>query len=549
MALSHTYTQPKKTRTKKTVECKPKGCPTCGAQECIERPRFFCGQLLTDKDLDLAQRYVIEKNRLHNRYLVGDGVVCGLAVSCDPCDGCSVMVAPGYAIDCCGNDLIVCEPAPFDVCDYIDKCLRKKEPGCEDKFNPNSRCDDQPRDYCLVISYNEEQSTPVTALMRDNGCKNTRCEPSRTKETFRFDLISEEDHKKKTADDIVSRVTRCIDLVAPEKGAGKERTLIYLDEFEEADKTSDPQTRHANIYRTFCRLRDHIRNIYEEHNVRCDLAEELRGIDNSFPASSQNANYSIAIFSLYARLLQFLKDCLCEALLVPCAPCEDEGVVLACLTIENGKITNICNVARKFVITGPALRYWLGPVFNLVGDLVERLCCEIDFSKLFDGFINQREMPQQPVSGLRGGQPAGPQSWTMPPQDFVSGLKRVNTLQRMLSDYAGEIRERGDVFSLAGPSASSALNNLRTLNAVTLFDTNSVSAVDLYGKSASEAKEILKTKSEPTIAKTETRANAYATTNLAEMNWAITEDSEVELVVDKNDRVTAVRVSREARNK
>src|SRR5438552_12275393 len=103
------------TLQEKKAICKPKTCPTCGGVECFERPRYFCGQLLTDKDLDAAQRYVIEKNKLHNRYLVGTGVVCGLAVRCDPCDECAVTVEPGHAIDCCGNDIVLSEQAPFNV--------------------------------------------------------------------------------------------------------------------------------------------------------------------------------------------------------------------------------------------------------------------------------------------------------------------------------------------------------------------------------------------------------------------------------------------------
>jgi hypothetical protein len=48
--------------------------------------------------------------------------VCGLQVSCsgsagrtnccDPASGPTVYLQPGYAIDCCGNDLVVCEPLP-----------------------------------------------------------------------------------------------------------------------------------------------------------------------------------------------------------------------------------------------------------------------------------------------------------------------------------------------------------------------------------------------------------------------------------------------------
>src|SRR6185436_9148747 len=81
-------------------------CETCST-ETLVRPRFFSGQLLTDEDLQALNEYVLAKNRLQNRYLVGPGVVCGLLVNCDPCGGGKVTVQPGYAIDCCGNDIVL----------------------------------------------------------------------------------------------------------------------------------------------------------------------------------------------------------------------------------------------------------------------------------------------------------------------------------------------------------------------------------------------------------------------------------------------------------
>src|SRR5262245_47892370 len=95
-------------------------CQTrCCDLDCLIRPNFFCGQLLTDADLTA----MVEWNRSRfalSRYRDGWGVVCGLDVSCSPVYGATVSccgdsnggpfvyVNPGYAIDCCGNDLVVC---------------------------------------------------------------------------------------------------------------------------------------------------------------------------------------------------------------------------------------------------------------------------------------------------------------------------------------------------------------------------------------------------------------------------------------------------------
>lgn len=70
----------------------------------FERSRFFTGQVLTADDLQREQDYHRDKARLHNRFLHGWGVVAGLTVSVD--QG-AVVVAPGLALDCAGNELIL----------------------------------------------------------------------------------------------------------------------------------------------------------------------------------------------------------------------------------------------------------------------------------------------------------------------------------------------------------------------------------------------------------------------------------------------------------
>jgi len=93
----------------------------CCSLVCFERPNYFCGHLLTDEDLSLEVRYVTEKNKMRNRYLFGHGVVCGLKLYCDvECKG-HIRVGEGYAIDGCGNDLVVCETTPFDLIGTLRK--------------------------------------------------------------------------------------------------------------------------------------------------------------------------------------------------------------------------------------------------------------------------------------------------------------------------------------------------------------------------------------------------------------------------------------------
>lgn len=74
----------------------------------FERPRFVTGRLLTAEDLDQEQDYHRGKSRLHNRFLHGWGIVAGLGVTVD--QGTTVVVSPGLALDCAGNELLLAEP-------------------------------------------------------------------------------------------------------------------------------------------------------------------------------------------------------------------------------------------------------------------------------------------------------------------------------------------------------------------------------------------------------------------------------------------------------
>jgi|ERR1043166_176592 hypothetical protein len=70
----------------------------------FKRLGYFTGPVLTADELQLEQKYFIEKHKLHNRALHGFGIVSGLKVTVA---GGLLIVAPGLAIDCEGNELVV----------------------------------------------------------------------------------------------------------------------------------------------------------------------------------------------------------------------------------------------------------------------------------------------------------------------------------------------------------------------------------------------------------------------------------------------------------
>lgn len=84
-------------------------------QQGFKRINFFKGFLTTEKDWNDAERYHIDKRRLHNRMLHSPGIVYGYAgdlrVSARARGDLSVEVQPGYAIDGMGNDLKIFDAA------------------------------------------------------------------------------------------------------------------------------------------------------------------------------------------------------------------------------------------------------------------------------------------------------------------------------------------------------------------------------------------------------------------------------------------------------
>jgi hypothetical protein len=549
--------------------CGDVGCATCRNQGFV-RPRFFAGQLLTEEDLQKLVDYTVAKNRLHNQRLWGDGVVCGLEVTCHPCGGGTVQVNPGYALDCCGNDLVLSCPQPLDInamirdlkrslrggIDCGDPCPPPKKngqatpsqpvPGVPSTptpagaaVNPSTTGSstepvhepvDTTRHYCLYIRYCETLTEPVTPYATDEGCSNQSCQPTRVNEGVSFELRCGETCGH--APDIRDRICECIGdldsafqatqhsnafyfasrmqepvanvvtndraaasksfeaavsqmkqnrppaadntkLVAAGREAGPGEVTpssgLSVDEFEKwlvdmhaadahlagyllaqstggtttiivkeaagedevaaarvqlRDAATDLKANVNNVAapevaRKFYtaaldrtlevaadqpileepRLREIARGslfvaadyshaispaaaLREELLDRLDLSPRTGDCRLRFDVESiriPGLNSSVeenrrALAQLHAAWVRYLKDCICAAFNPPCAPCDDTSVLLACLTVKDCEVVDICNLKRKFVISGPALRYWVPPL-NWLGEVLERLCC------------------------------------------------------------------------------------------------------------------------------------------------------------------------------
>jgi hypothetical protein len=119
-----------------------------------KRNNFFSGRVLSAEDFQAEQQYFLEKHRLHNRLLVGFGIVTGLEVSTDNSakDKNMIRIDPGLAIDCLGREIMVCERLEINV------------PGnAETKY--------------VCIRYAEEETDPIPVGDGD-GPRNSKIEDS-----------------------------------------------------------------------------------------------------------------------------------------------------------------------------------------------------------------------------------------------------------------------------------------------------------------------------------------------------------------------------------
>ena len=362
MAHSHVVDKPGPSKTAVspcTCETPPETA-TCCDLTCFDRPNYFCGHLLTDADLRKEQRYVVEKHKLYHRSLHGHGVVCGLRLTCDHhCPG-HIRIGKGYAIDDCGNDLVVCKPTRFNVLgDLIDRkwIIQQPEP---DPCLPKSKEPDCKIKQCFYVTacYEEtpeEYTTPFVA-----GCRPSvsECEPTRIREQVRFDLLKLLPKEADPLEALRCRIEECFALLTkgPFAEALAKHAALLADAIEHPEDHRDSACHDA-----FCELRGlfllHLYHHPDQYN--CDLEKDIRaipfpgdaqaGATSGAPAISQNDCHD-AICALLELAYQHVMSCVMGELVFPCAePCQASCVVLGTVEIEDGRLVRVCNCPRTYV--------------------------------------------------------------------------------------------------------------------------------------------------------------------------------------------------------
>src|SRR5215218_2342120 len=151
-------------------------CPSCGLNS-FERNRYFDGKLLTARDMTAEQTFLTGKNRLHNSRLHGVGTVCGLKVVQHENDACLdkyVLLEPGLALDCRGNEILVPEQVQIDIHHQVE--------AAQEGENAATFTDGQ--ELFIHLAYRECDTEKTPALLDDCGCGDGATEFSRTREGF-----------------------------------------------------------------------------------------------------------------------------------------------------------------------------------------------------------------------------------------------------------------------------------------------------------------------------------------------------------------------------
>jgi hypothetical protein len=543
--------------------CGGAGCASCQGQVYV-RPQFFAGQLLTEDDLQSLEDYVVAKNRLHARYLFGAGVVCGLNVTCAPCAPGQVVVNPGYALDCCGNDIVVPCPQTLDVNAMVRALLQSQrgqdcgDPCAGSSASSSKSATPKPqaiaRRYCLYVSYCEQSTDPVAPYASGDPCGQATCEPTRLQEGYQFELRCPESvndcgaicanfwgcigdpvaaeraiYESEVLGRYAARLAEAMDgsqeeqvqlgsdfwqalairqrelneLVRAERGlateaaarqaleitvqlaslvarfwlqvtklpqpedlhgetleaaerllremaeiiprlvhertltttleraqaealcealqalheeSGRQRGLVLERRTFRFEPIKDLRIRYLAFGAVYARpmyvsgaeslqalqtwLIDHLERT---SNTRCTLLHQVRAVTLPSPSTSGGSSGDARTLANAAEVLscavrEVLKDCFCNALLPPCSTCDDQGVLLACLTVKDCAVTEICNLERQFVLTGPTLRYWI-PELCRLGTAIEKWCCE---SRCEPRKPDERQIPSGDLAALVG---------------------------------------------------------------------------------------------------------------------------------------------------
>ncbi|MFN7545844.1 MAG: hypothetical protein ACK5TN_23955 [Acidobacteriota bacterium] len=384
-----------------SCDCDP---DRCCALECVTRPNYFCGHLLTDADLRLEHGYFASKLGLHNRTLEGHGVVCGLTLSCEPdCEG-YIRIAEGYGIDDCGRDLVVCSSLRYDLISELrrrgwildgpkwDPCHpEKREPDC-----PDTQC------FYIHLRYAESKdgfTTPLRGACNDGPAA---CEPTRIHETVCVEITRE----KPEADPFgLSASTESIHAVFESLDNSRYGRLLR-DSIQQVSTVLSGKGLTFDACKLFCQLQ-YLFGLYlvaHPPRLRCGLAKEVSSIQCGREKPKD------AFCELFELIHNYLMDEVLTAMLPACPGVNQTcGVVLGTVEVRSGSIVRLCHTPRRYVWTMRNAVQLLAQAYVAEAvenpDVPKSTCCPVyefdcsDWQRVLEtGHADYREWVSAPVT-------------------------------------------------------------------------------------------------------------------------------------------------------
>ena len=349
--MTSTYT-PMPTLTAPKVGPCDCGCSDCHgdccALECPTKPNFFCGQVLTDEDLKALVDWTSAKSALQ-RFRHGWGVSCGLEVTCghDPKNPARVVAEPGYAIDCCGHDIVVCEPIYYDF-----KCDKPFDPCCPEPRGSEKRTDvtgnpdnklacipqEELRAFDLCLKFAEKQTGGRRALARGNCKPLDECQFTRVIETGSL-----------TAREVLDPCVPPARVVEKKYREELDAFLTELDKYRESPERLLEWVRKKQLH-SFCFVEDCLCLKPKPVEVSGTKKDRRRGLsEQAAQRLSERVVDSTVIAELIFYIVQDWRNYYFQCL---CKTCEDDtcegGVPLARVWLWNKTEDNckICKVAQ-----------------------------------------------------------------------------------------------------------------------------------------------------------------------------------------------------------
>jgi hypothetical protein len=368
------------------VGCEPCGDgpvrlpPTCGpaltvmpAHGGMVRPRFFNGMFITREDMETQLRYFRLKNQLQ-RKADGQGVVWGLGLGRE---GRSICVHPGYAVDCCGNDLTV-------TCVYKEEASALlADPAIHHHHHHHRR--DERHCYALLLEYVECPEEPRPVHGEPCYGASPGCEMSRVRETVRLRLVPPRECRPE------GPIPAFLRALCEPKGPTNCEPCPPKPECNPFPCLTDPCCGDTKLFPS-CppwRAFDLDPGGAPKAIAMAIVHSLLAGMIGSKEAKEVRDRADIAamadLFQMTAEMFdpecdeqgklgkiciavqQLLSD-LCCALLYPGPCCEHEphGVVIGCAVVCNGEIERVDPWGgRRWVMHYPLQAYW-GSQFGIV---------------------------------------------------------------------------------------------------------------------------------------------------------------------------------------